>query len=82
MLLAILDFIADSDDPHALVARLMQAVPSGSYLVISPASSDIMAERVAASTDTYNSTRPRRSLDAPSSRSPGSSTGWNWSRRG
>ena len=54
MLLAILHFIADSDDPHALVARLMQAVPSGSYLVISHASSDIMAETVAASTDTYN----------------------------
>jgi hypothetical protein len=54
MLLAILHFIPDSDDPHAIVARLMQAVPSGSYLVISHASSDIMAQTVAAGAETYN----------------------------
>jgi hypothetical protein len=54
MLLAILHFIPDSDDPHALVARLMQVLPSGSYLVISHASSDIMAETVAAGTTAYN----------------------------
>ena len=54
MLLAILHFIPDGDDPHAIVARLMQAVPSGSYLVISHASSDIMAQTVAAGTSTYN----------------------------
>jgi S-adenosyl methyltransferase len=34
-LLAILGHIDDADDPHAVVARLMDAVPSGSYLVIS-----------------------------------------------
>ena len=54
MLLAILHFIPDSDDPHPLVARLMQAAPSGSYLVISHASSDIMAQTVAAGAETYN----------------------------
>ncbi len=54
MLLAILHFVPAGDDPHAIVARLMQAVPSGSYLVISHASSDIMAETVAAGTNTYN----------------------------
>jgi len=54
MLLAILHFIPDSGDPHAIVARLMAAVPPGSYLVISHASSDIMAGSVAAGTDTYN----------------------------
>ncbi len=54
MLLAILHFIPDSDDPHGIVARLMQAVPSGSYLVISHASSDIMAQTVAAGAETYN----------------------------
>jgi S-adenosyl methyltransferase len=54
MLLAILHFIPDSDDPHAIVARLTQAVPPGSYLVISHASSDIEAETVAAGTQTYN----------------------------
>jgi hypothetical protein len=54
MLLAILHFIPDSDDPHTIVARLMEAVPPGSYLVISHASSDIEAETVAAGTQTYN----------------------------
>jgi O-methyltransferase involved in polyketide biosynthesis len=35
LLLAILGFISDSQDPHAIVAQLMDAVPPGSYLVIS-----------------------------------------------
>jgi hypothetical protein len=39
-LLAILHALPDSDDPYAIVARLMDAVPSGSYLVISHAGSD------------------------------------------
>ena len=34
-LIAILHAIPDSDDPHAIVARLMDRVPSGSYLAIS-----------------------------------------------
>jgi S-adenosyl methyltransferase len=54
MLLAILHFIPDSDQPHAIVRRLMQAVPSGSYLVISHASSDIMAQTVEAGAEIYN----------------------------
>jgi hypothetical protein len=39
MLLAILHFIADTDDPWDIVRRLMAAVPSGSYLVASHAMS-------------------------------------------
>jgi hypothetical protein len=34
-LVAILHAIPDADDPHAIAARLMDAVPSGSYLAIS-----------------------------------------------
>jgi hypothetical protein len=34
-LIAILHAIPDSDDPHAIVASLMDAVPPGSYLVLS-----------------------------------------------
>src|ERR1700735_2754369 len=41
-LLAILHAIPDSDDPHAIVAKLMDAVPSGSYLSISIAGSDLL----------------------------------------
>ena len=34
-LIAILHAIPDSDDPHAIVASLMDAVPPGSYLALS-----------------------------------------------
>ena len=34
-LVAILHAIPDADDPHAIVARLMDAVPKGSYLALS-----------------------------------------------
>jgi S-adenosyl methyltransferase len=40
MLVAILHFIADIDDPHAIVAQLVGALPSGSYVVISATSLD------------------------------------------
>jgi hypothetical protein len=41
-LLAILHAIPDADEPHAIVARLMDAVPPGSYLAISHAASDLI----------------------------------------
>jgi hypothetical protein len=33
-LLAIVHVIPDSDDPHAIVAKVTDAVPAGSYLAI------------------------------------------------
>jgi hypothetical protein len=42
VLLAILHVIPDSDDPQAIVATLMDAVPSGSYLAISHAGADLL----------------------------------------
>jgi O-methyltransferase involved in polyketide biosynthesis len=54
LLVGVLHFIADSDDPHGIVARLMDAVPSGSYLVIVHGASDIQAEAVAESSRLYN----------------------------
>jgi hypothetical protein len=44
-LLAILHVIPDSDDPHAIVAKVMDAVPSGSYLAISHSGSDLFDEK-------------------------------------
>jgi S-adenosyl methyltransferase len=41
-LLLILHAIPDSDDPYAIVAKLMDAVPPGSYLAITHAGSDIL----------------------------------------
>jgi S-adenosyl methyltransferase len=43
MLLAILHVIPDADDPHGIVAALMDALPSGSYLVISHPASDLLS---------------------------------------
>lgn len=40
MLIAILHFIADSDDPAGIVATLLAALPTGSYLVASHISPD------------------------------------------
>jgi hypothetical protein len=41
-LVSILHAIPDSDDPHAIVARLLETVPSGSYLALSHMASDIL----------------------------------------
>jgi hypothetical protein len=44
-LISILHAIPDGDDPHAIVARLLGAVPSGSYLAISHMGADLMPAR-------------------------------------
>jgi O-methyltransferase involved in polyketide biosynthesis len=54
LLVGVLHFIAEPDDPYGIVARLMDAVPSGSYLVIVHGASDIQAEAVAESSRVYN----------------------------
>ena len=41
-LLAILHAIPDADDPYAIVAKLLDAVPAGSYLVLSHAGADLL----------------------------------------
>ncbi|MGH3245253.1 MAG: SAM-dependent methyltransferase [Trebonia sp.] len=41
-LVSVLHAIPDADDPHAIVARLMDAVPSGSYLAISHLGADLL----------------------------------------
>jgi len=47
LLFSVLHFIPDADDPYAIVKRLMDAVPAGSYLVVCHAPSDRRAEQVA-----------------------------------
>jgi hypothetical protein len=46
-MLAILPAIPDSDNPHAIVTRLLDAVPSGSYLAISHPGSDLLSQETA-----------------------------------
>lgn len=60
MLLAILQYIPESDDPYQVVSRLMAAVPPGSHLVISHPARDINAEEVAESMREYNERSPEQ----------------------
>jgi len=46
LLIGILQLIPDEDDPHAVVARLMDAVPPGSWLAIFHPASDILADQM------------------------------------
>ena len=54
MLLMILQYIPDAEDPWGIVARLMDAVPPGSYLALSDTAADIDADAVAESARRYN----------------------------
>ena len=45
-LISILHAIPDADDPHAIVATLMDAVPAGSYLALSHTGSDLLTADV------------------------------------
>jgi hypothetical protein len=48
MLIAVLHFISEADDPYGLVARLVGALPPGSYLVMSHATGEYLPEKVVA----------------------------------
>ena len=54
MLLGVLHLIGDSEDPYRIVAGLMDALPSGSYLAISHPASDIHATAQAEAQRRYN----------------------------
>jgi len=54
LLLAVLHFIPDEDDPYAIVRKLMDAAPSGSFLVIVHAPSDRSPAEMAEQTRRYN----------------------------
>jgi hypothetical protein len=47
MLVGILHMVADSDQPFRIVAGLLDAIPSGSYLVVSHMATDIHPEKMA-----------------------------------
>jgi S-adenosyl methyltransferase len=58
MLLAILHYIPDLADARRIVARLLAAVPAGSFLVVSHAGTDLMPQDVAAFERTLNAHLP------------------------
>ena len=49
LLIGILQLIPNGDDPHAIVARLMEAVPPNSWLAIFHPASDILTDQMTAS---------------------------------
>jgi hypothetical protein len=54
MLVSVLQFIPDADDPAAIVARLCAEAAPGSYLVISHPTSDFRADAVGQVQASYN----------------------------
>jgi hypothetical protein len=54
MLIAILHAIGDDEDPYQIVAKLIDAVPPGSYLTLSHPASDIDPEKIAEATERLN----------------------------
>jgi len=54
MLLGVLHLISDAEDPWSIVARLVDAVPSGSYLVITHPASDLLPETQGEASRRYN----------------------------
>jgi SAM-dependent methyltransferase len=54
-LLMILQFIPDASDPWRLVATIMDAMPPGSYLVISHPTRDVIPGTITEAADRYNS---------------------------
>jgi hypothetical protein len=54
MALMVLQHIPDADDPQGIVSRLVDALPRGSYLVVSDTASDIRPEVVAESQRVLN----------------------------
>ncbi|MCK2236500.1 MULTISPECIES: SAM-dependent methyltransferase [unclassified Crossiella] len=59
LFVAVLHFIADEEDPAGLVRRYLDAVPSGSYLVLSHGSSEGAPQRAAQHEDLYQRTGSR-----------------------
>jgi hypothetical protein len=58
MLVGILHYVIDARDPYGIVRRLLDAVPSGSYLVVSHLASDIRPEEQAEFVRRHNERSP------------------------
>jgi S-adenosyl methyltransferase len=54
MLISVLHLIPDEDDPHAIVTRLMEAVPSGSWLALSHPARDVHPQQVTEAASRFN----------------------------
>ena len=60
MLISVLHLIPDEDDPHAIVTRLMDAVPSGSWLALSHPARDVHPQQVTEAASRFNQLAPAK----------------------
>ena len=60
LLLAILHFIPDADDPQSIVPRLAAGLAPGSFVAVSHVTADFAPEQVASGVAAYNSLVPAR----------------------
>jgi S-adenosyl methyltransferase len=60
MLISVLHLIPDEDDPHAIVTRLMEAVPSGSWLALSHPARDVHTQQVTEAASRFNQLAPAK----------------------
>jgi hypothetical protein len=54
MVLCTMQYVPDADDPHGIIARLMDAVPSGSFLTMSDTTRDIDTQAMTTGAARYN----------------------------
>jgi hypothetical protein len=80
MMLGILNHIVDDDEAHGIVDRLVDAVPSGSYLVVGHPAKEFHGEAMAEAMRLWNERGEPRSSTAAARSWPASSTAWScWS---
>ncbi len=60
MLISVLHLIPDEEDPHAIVTRLMEAVPSGSWLALSHPARDVHPQQVTEAASRFNQMAPAK----------------------
>jgi S-adenosyl methyltransferase len=60
MLISVLHLIPDEDDPHAIVTRLLEAVPSGSWLALSHPARDVHPKQVTEAASRFNQLAPAK----------------------
>jgi hypothetical protein len=60
LLISVLHLIPDEDAPHAIVTRLMEAVPSGSWLALSHPARDVHPQQVTEAASRFNQLAPEQ----------------------
>jgi len=54
LLIGVLHLVSDEDHPHAIVARLLEAMPSGSWLALSHPARDVCPQQVGEAASRFN----------------------------